>query len=107
MAKIIYVEASGERREVDLPAGKNLMLAAQSNNVAGILGECGGQLMCATCHVYVDEAFLARLPPLSEDEDEMLADTACERKPNSRLACQLSASDELDGLVLELPEAQL
>jgi ferredoxin, 2Fe-2S len=74
--------------------------------VSGILGECGGQAMCATCHVYVDAKDLGALPPMSDDEDAMLEDTASERKPSSRLSCQLDASDELDGLVVYLPDEQ-
>jgi 2Fe-2S ferredoxin len=107
MPKITYVQPDGSRETFDVSAGKSLMLGAQSNGVAGILGECGGQAMCATCHVYVDENDLARLPDLSEDEDAMLGDTASERRPTSRLSCQIDASDDLDGIVLYLPEEQL
>jgi 2Fe-2S ferredoxin len=74
--------------------------------VEGILGECGGQAMCATCHVYVDAKDLENLPEMSDDEDAMLEDTASERKSNSRLSCQIDASDELDGIVVYLPDEQ-
>jgi len=107
MPKIVYVDFDGTAHVTEVPNGKTLMLAAQANNIAGILGECGGQAMCATCHVYVDEEYLSLLPDMSEDEDEMLSATASERKENSRLACQLTATEELDGLVLQLPETQL
>jgi 2Fe-2S ferredoxin len=106
VARVTYVQPSGEEETFDLPAGKSLMLGAQSNGVPGILGECGGQAMCATCHVYVDEKHLARLPEMTEEEDAMLDDTACERRTNSRLSCQLEASDDIDGIVVHLPEEQ-
>jgi 2Fe-2S ferredoxin len=106
MPKVTYVQPDGARDTVDIATGKSLMLGAQSHGVAGILGECGGQAMCATCHVYVDAKDLDLLPPMSDDEDAMLEDTASERKSTSRLSCQLEASDELDGIVVHLPEEQ-
>jgi ferredoxin, 2Fe-2S len=106
LPRVTYVEADGAAQTVDVPLGKSLMLAAIANNIPGILGECGGQAMCATCHVYVAEEFVDRLPPMSEDEDEMLEATACERLPNSRLSCQILSTPELDGLVVNLPEDQ-
>jgi 2Fe-2S ferredoxin len=106
MPKVTYVQPDGARDTFDITTGKSLMLGAQSHGVAGILGECGGQAMCATCHVYVDAKDLDLLPAMSDDEDAMLEDTASERKPTSRLSCQLEASDELDGIVVHLPEEQ-
>jgi ferredoxin, 2Fe-2S len=106
MPKVTYVQHDGARETFDIATGKSLMLGAQSNGVEGILGECGGQAMCATCHVYVDTKDLDALPPMSDDEEAMLEDTASERKPNSRLSCQLDASDELDGIIVYLPEEQ-
>jgi ferredoxin, 2Fe-2S len=106
MPKVTYVQPDGARETFDVATGKSLMLGAQSHGVAGILGECGGQAMCATCHVYVDDKHLDLLPAMSDDEDAMLEDTASERKPTSRLSCQLEASDELDGIVVHLPEEQ-
>jgi 2Fe-2S ferredoxin len=106
MPKVTYVQHDGARETFDISTGKSLMLGAQSNGVAGILGECGGQAMCATCHVYVDAKDLDLLPPMSEDEDAMLEDTASERKPTSRLSCQIDASDDLDGIVVYLPDEQ-
>ena len=82
------------------------MRAAVMNGLDGILAECGGSLACGTCHVYVEPSQLARLPPPSAVEDEMLDMTASERRPNSRLSCQIVMSDALDGLVLHLPERQ-
>ena len=82
------------------------MEGAVQNGVQGILAECGGACMCATCHVYVDEAWLARLDPIEEEEQEMLGSTAAERKVNSRLSCQIRVTAELDGLVVNLPPKQ-
>jgi 2Fe-2S ferredoxin len=106
MPKVTYVQPDGARETFDIASGKSLMLGAQSNGVEGILGECGGQAMCATCHVYVDSKDLEALPPISEDEEAMLEDTASERKSTSRLSCQLEACDDLDGIVVYLPEEQ-
>ena len=106
MPKVTYVQPDGARETFDIATGKSLMLGAQSHGVAGILGECGGQAMCATCHVYVDAKDLDLLPSMSDDEDAMLEDTASERKSTSRLSCQLEAGDELDGIVVHLPEEQ-
>ena len=107
MAKVTYVRDDGERRTLDVPEGTSLMAAAVSRRLDGIVGECGGQMMCATCHVYVEPEFLGRLAAPSDDEDAMLDTTACERQPSSRLSCQLVASDALDGIVVRTPEAQL
>ncbi|MDQ2801504.1 MAG: 2Fe-2S iron-sulfur cluster-binding protein, partial [Pseudomonadota bacterium] len=74
------------------------------NDVPGILAECGGVMSCATCHVYVDPAWLDRLPPPSTDEDDMLDNTAAERRANSRLSCQIKMAPELDGLRVQVPE---
>lgn len=106
MPKVTYVQSDGARETFDIATGKSLMLGAQSNGVAGILGECGGQAMCATCHVYVDAKARDLLPAMTEDEDAMLEDTASERKPTSRLSCQIDACDELDGIVVYLPDEQ-
>lgn len=107
MANVVFVSIDGTRRDVDVASGKSVMQAAVSHGVTEIVAECGGTLACATCHVYVAEDMLDRLPPMSEDENEMLDYTASPRKPNSRLSCQLKLNDEtLDGLVVELPEEQ-
>lgn len=106
MTQITYVEASGQSTTVDLPDGWNLMQGAIANGVEGILGECGGSCACATCHCYVDEARLGDLPPPSEGELDMLENVACERRPNSRLACQIKATAALEGLIVRLPESQ-
>lgn len=106
MAKVIYVSATGESREVDVPAGMTVMAAALKNGIEGILAECGGVCMCSTCHVFVDEKFLGKLPPAQDTEEAVLEIAAIERKPNSRLSCQIKMTDELDGLIVQLPEKQ-
>ncbi len=106
MTTITYIEPSGQARSVDVTDGWSLMQAAISHGVDGIVGECGGSCACATCHCYVDEARLGDLPPPEAGELEMLENAAAERRPNSRLACQIKAAPALDGLVLTLPETQ-
>lgn len=106
MANITYIEANNHSTTVNLPDGWNLMQGATANGIEGILGECGGSCACATCHCYIDPARLAELPPPSENELAMLANVAAERRPNSRLACQIKSSPALDGLIVHLPEAQ-
>jgi 2Fe-2S ferredoxin len=82
------------------------MRGALYNNIDGIIGECGGALACATCHVYVDEAWFAKVGARSEMEGQMLDFSPVEVKPNSRLSCQLTMSAELDGLVVRMPDRQ-
>jgi 2Fe-2S ferredoxin len=106
MAHITFIEASGQSTTIDLADGWSLMQGATANGVDGILGECGGSCACATCHCYVDEARLGDLPPASAGELDMLENVAAERRPNSRLACQLKASAALEGLVVHLPATQ-
>lgn len=107
MPKVTYRHHDGSEETVEVRAGTSLMLGALTNGVDGIEAECGGSCMCATCHVYVDEAWLDKLPKVQILEDEMLDDTAAERKPSSRLSCQIEMSDSLDGIVVELPETQI
>jgi len=107
MPKAVYIRHDGQRTTLDIPEGTSLMRGAVNNDVDGIVGECGGQMMCATCHVYVEAEFLARLPEVSEDEDIMLEETACPRQPNSRLSCQITANAATDGIVVRTPETQL
>lgn len=106
MTRITYVEASGQATTIDLPEGWSLMQGATTHGVDGILGECGGSCACATCHCYVDEARLGDLPPASENELAMLENVAAERRPTSRLACQIKASPKLEGLIISLPLTQ-
>lgn len=107
MPRITYISAEGERTELDLSDGTSVMMGALSNSVGGIIGECGGSAMCATCHVYVDEAWWDRLPPVGEIEGAMLESVASERRDNSRLGCQIRMTIALDGLVVRLPEQQI
>lgn len=106
MTRMTFISDLGERRDVVVAAGTSVMQAAVGNGVDGIIGECGGSAMCATCHVYVDEAFLDRLPPVNPTEDAMLDSAASERRANSRLGCQIKLTDDLDGLVVTTPAAQ-
>ena len=106
MPAVTYVHPDGERAVVDVAAGTTLKDGAIDHGVDGIVAECGGNAMCATCHVYVDAAWIDRLPARGEVEDELLESTASERRPTSRLSCQIVVADELDGLVVELPEEQ-
>ncbi len=106
MTTITYVEASGQSTTVDLPDGWSLMQGATANGVDGILGECGGSCACATCHCYVADDFVAHVLPPTEAELAMLDNVAAERRPTSRLACQIKASPALQGLVVHLPDTQ-
>lgn len=106
MAKVTYIATDGKETTLDIDAGTSVMQAAVLNGIDGIVAECGGSCMCATCHVYVRDDQLAKTPPMQPDEDAMLEGTASERRPNSRLSCQLVASPEMDGLVVYLPETQ-
>ncbi len=107
MPKITYVHPDGSRDVLEVPVGTSIMQAAILNSIDGIVAECGGSAMCATCHVYVEEQDLGRTPTMEDAENEMLEFTACERRPNSRLSCQLVVSEEMDGLVVHLPETQV
>jgi 2Fe-2S ferredoxin len=106
MPRVIYVSAKGDAREVDVPVGTTLMAAALKNGIDGIVAECGGVCMCSTCHVFVDENFFGRLPPAQDTEEAVLEIAAEERRPTSRLSCQIKVTDELDGLTVRLPERQ-
>jgi len=105
MAKITFIQPDGTRQVVDADPGLTVMEAAKANVVAGIEGECGGACACATCHVYVDEAWREKVGKASEMEEDML-DFAFDVRETSRLSCQIKVSDELDGLVVSVPEKQ-
>jgi 2Fe-2S ferredoxin len=107
MPTITFVNPDGTREDVAATNGDSAMQAATMHGVHGIVAECGGNAMCATCHVYVDEGWLGRLPTMSSDEDALLDGTAADRRSNSRLSCQIRIDPELDGLVLQLPERQV
>jgi len=105
VAKITFIDHGGERREIDATDGISVMQNALDHDIPGIDADCGGGCACATCHVYVDDAFVEKLEPASELEIEML-DFAEDTSTNSRLACQLEVSEALDGLVVTTPESQ-
>jgi len=105
MAKITYIEHNGTNHTVDVQNGLTVMEGAVQNNIPGIDADCGGSMACATCHVYVKEDWLDKINKKSEGEDDML-DQAYEPKKNSRLSCQIIVSDDLDGLVVDMPEKQ-
>jgi 2Fe-2S ferredoxin len=106
MPKVTYRQADGRAQTIDVPVGWSLMEAAVQNDIPGIVAECGGGCACATCHVYVDAASVASLPPIGDMEGDMLECTAVPREPTSRLSCQLKMSAELDGLVVTIPDRQ-
>lgn len=108
MPCIHYHHADGHVDKIEVEDGAKVMQSAVANDVRGIVGECGGQLMCATCHVYVREEYLTRLPEISEDEEEMLEETAAPRDSvRSRLSCQLVLDRELDEIHVDVPETQV
>ena len=107
VVKVRFRNSVGQIREIEASAGTCVKDAALQAEVAGIIGVCGGYANCATCHVYVDEDWFDRLPPVDEAEDVMLDGTLSERTPFSRLACQLLLTPELDGLTVSLPESQM
>ena len=106
MTTIHYILKDGSRRSVDAKPGSSVMENAINGNVRGIDAECGGSCACATCHVYVDDAFIGRLPSADEMEGELLDAVAAGRLPSSRLSCQLTMTAELDGLTVRIPETQ-
>jgi ferredoxin, 2Fe-2S len=105
MPKVIFIAFEGTTSSVDVPAGTSLMRAATDNRIAGIDGDCGGNCACATCHVYIDPAWSARTGTRTRSEEEML-NLVSELRDSSRLACQITLEDNLDGLVVALPESQ-
>ena len=105
MPKITYVEFNGTEHTVDVRSGLTVMEGAIKNNVPGIDADCGGACACATCHVYVDEAWREKTGKASAMEESML-DFAQNVEPNSRLSCQIKVTDALDGLIVRMPEEQ-
>jgi ferredoxin, 2Fe-2S len=104
--KVTFVHPDNTRQELEVEIGTSVMQAAIANDIEGIVAECGGSMMCATCHVYVVVSDLARTPEMRPEEDEMLEFTASPRQATSRLSCQLVMTEALDGLVVHLPEEQ-
>jgi len=105
MPKIKYVEHNGKEHDIDVPEGWTVMEGAVKNLIPGIDADCGGACACATCHVYVDAAFMDKMPPKSDMEETML-DFAQELEPNSRLSCQIKVTADLDGLTVRTPKSQ-
>ena len=105
MAKIKYIEFNGKEHLIVVQNGLTVMEGAVKNRIPGIDADCGGACACATCHVYVKENWINKLPPKEDTEEDML-DFAFDVRENSRLSCQLTVTDELDGLIVDLPEKQ-
>ena len=105
MATIIYIDHEGTERSVEATNGESVMEAAIKNSIPGIDADCGGACACATCHVYVDEAFMEKVGQ-PEDMEQSMLDFAENVKSTSRLSCQISVSDGLDGLKVTTPESQ-
>ncbi|MGF1454787.1 MAG: 2Fe-2S iron-sulfur cluster-binding protein [Alphaproteobacteria bacterium] len=105
MAKITYIEFNGTTHEIDVDNGMTVMEGAVKNSVPGIDADCGGACACATCHVYVDAAWADKVGPRADMEESML-DFAEDVRAESRLSCQITVSDALDGLIVRLPENQ-
>jgi 2Fe-2S ferredoxin len=107
MPKVTYISPGGETAEVEVATGTSLMMAATAHDVGGIVGDCGGVMSCATCHVIVEAPFDALLPPPDDTENQMLDYTAAPREPTSRLSCQIVMSEALDGIRVRIADPQL
>ena len=106
MPKAIYIEHDGRRTEAEVVLGTSLMRGAGDNGVDGIVGDCGGVMSCATCHVFVETQFLELLPAISDTEAQMLDFTAAPRAWNSRLSCQIVMTQQLDGVTVRVAYPQ-
>ena len=106
MPKITYIEFGGKEHVVEVPVGLSVMEGAVKNGIPGIDADCGGACACSTCHVYVDSAWVEKLPPKETMEEDML-DFAFQPNEQSRLTCQLKVTPALDGLVVRMPEKQI
>jgi ferredoxin, 2Fe-2S len=105
MGKITVVSADGNRTEIEAVAGESLMRLALNNSIDGLVGECGGCLSCATCHIYVALEWVDRVPAPSEEE-KVMVECAIDVRDSSRLSCQILYTDELDGIEIEIPASQ-
>ncbi|MDB5704457.1 MAG: ferredoxin [Sphingomonas bacterium] len=106
MPEIEFVQADGTRRKIVADIGDSIMIAATEGGVRGILARCGGSCSCATCHVYVAPEWADGLPAMSPHEDEMLYAAEAERRPTSRLSCQIVLTAAMDGIVVHVPDRQ-
>jgi ferredoxin, 2Fe-2S len=104
--KITFIEFNGKEHVFDAASGSSVMQSAVANNVRGIIAECGGACSCATCHVYIDPAWVDAVAQKTELEEAML-DAVCDLQPNSRLSCQIQVTDSLEGLVVRMPAKQV
>ncbi len=107
MALLTFTYPDGSAQTIEAGGAPTVMHAAVAAGINGIVGECGGSAMCATCHVYVAADDLDKLPPMQPPEDEMLDCGISPRRPGSRLACQIAIGPEIESLSLEIPEEQL
>jgi len=107
MPTIVFIHPDNRSESIDAVVGESAMQAATGNGIDEIVAECGGNAMCATCHVYVDENWIGRLAAMGDEENALLDGVATERQPSSRLSCQIKIEQDLDGLVLRLPERQV
>ena len=103
MTRILFIQPDGREQSVEGDPGQSVMQAAIGAMVPGIVADCGGACSCATCHGYVDEAWVDRVPPSSAEEADMIDAGCLDAQPNSRLTCQIRLTDALDGLVIRLP----
>lgn len=106
MPKITFIAASGSAKQVEGAQGQSVMQVALDHLIPGILGDCGGNCSCATCHAYIDLAWVDRVPA-AEDAEKSMLECALDTRPNSRLTCQIVVTDQLDGLVVHVPVRQL
>ena len=106
MPKVIYVGVAGEEQAIDAADGESVMAAAVKNGVPGIIGECGGNASCATCHVWVRDEYLPLVGEPNDMEDDLLDLGVADRRAGSRLSCQITVSPELDGLTVDIPPDQ-
>lgn len=107
MPKVVYVDTAGEERVIEGAAGESVMSVAVRNGVPGIIGECGGNKSCATCHVWVREEFLDAVGEPDDMEDDLLDLAVGDRRAGSRLSCQIALTPELDGLTVDVPDEQV
>jgi len=106
MPKVVFITLGGAERIVDAHLGESVMSAAVRHGIPGIIGECGGNCSCATCHVYVADESIDEVGPVGDMEDDLLDLGVADRRESSRLACQIAMSDALDGLVVQVPQEQ-
>ncbi|MFN3004853.1 2Fe-2S iron-sulfur cluster-binding protein [Mycolicibacterium wolinskyi] len=106
MPKVVFITLDGASRIVDAQAGESVMAAAVRNGIPGIIGECGGNCSCATCHVYVDDEFISAVGSVGDMEDDLLDLGVADRRAGSRLSCQIQVTEDLDGLTVRMPEEQ-